>query len=241
LRDAGWRRIAGFRVVVAWPETGYASPPPTPPGGLRARLAGFAGVLLILAGAGAVIVAVGSQVHAPQPSQVTAGATGPGGKGEGPSLQRSMPVSVDIPAIGVNSVLLHLGVNSDGTMQVPSLVTSAGEAAWYKYSATPGHIGASVIEGHVDSYQGPAVFFRLGALRPGDTVDVTLADGVTAIFRVTGVRRYLKVDFPAKAVYGQTNYAALRLITCGGAFDYTTGHYLSSIIVFASLASSRHS
>ena len=241
MSDAGWRRIAGFRVVVAWPETGYASPPPTPPGGLRARIAGTAGVLLLLAGICAVIVAVGSQVHAPQPAAAAAGAIGPDGKAEGPSLRPSMPVSVDIPAIDVNSKLLHLGVNSDGTMQVPSLVTSADEAAWYKYSTTPGHIGASVIEGHVDSYQGPAVFFRLGALHPGDTVDVRLADGITAIFRVTGVRQYLKADFPAKDIYAQTDYAALRLITCGGTFDYATGHYLSSVIVFASLASSTHS
>jgi len=118
------------------------------------------------------------------------------------------------------------------------LYTAAGEAAWYKYSATPGQIGASVIEGHLDSYQGPAVFFRLGALRPGDSVDVTLADGITAVFRVTGVRRYPKSNFPAKTIYGATDYAALRLITCGGAFDYATGHYLSSTVVFASLTSS---
>jgi sortase (surface protein transpeptidase) len=148
-------------------------------------------------------------------------------------------VSVTIPAIGVDSKLLHLGVNSDGTIQVPSLVTSSDEAAWYKYSPTPGQIGASVIEGHVDSYSGPAVFYRLGALRPGDIIDVTLADGVTGIFRVTGVREYAKSNFPAKAIYGMTNYAALRLITCGGVFDYATGHYLSSTVVFASLISSR--
>jgi sortase (surface protein transpeptidase) len=150
-----------------------------------------------------------------------------------------VPVSLTIPAIGVNSALLHLGLNADGTIQVPSLVTSAGEAAWYKYSATPGQVGASVIEGHVDSYHGAAVFFRLGALSPGDTIDVRLADGVTAIFRVTGVREYLKTHFPAKEIYGATNYAALRLITCGGVFDFTTKHYLSSTVVFASLVSSR--
>ena len=135
--------------------------------------------------------------------------------------------------------MLHLGLNADGTIQVPSLVTSAGMAAWYKYSATPGQVGASVIEGHVDSTQGPAVFFRLGALSPGDTIDVRLADGITAIFRVTGVREYAKSQFPAKVIYGATGYAALRLITCGGVFDYTTGHYLSSTVVFASLVSSR--
>jgi hypothetical protein len=235
LGDARWPRIAGFRVVASWPEGGYARPPE--PVSRRARLAGVAGVALILGGIAAVGVTSLSQQHAPQPSAAAGGAIGPAG--QGPSLQRSVPVSMDIPAIGVTSKLLHVGLNADGTIQVPSLVTSAGEAAWYEYSATPGQIGASVIEGHVDSYQGPAVFYRLGALVPGDTIDVTLADGITAIFRVTGVREYPKTNFPAKAIYGATGYAALRLITCGGVFDYATGHYLSSTVVFASLASSR--
>jgi sortase (surface protein transpeptidase) len=154
-------------------------------------------------------------------------------------LRRSLPVSVDIPAIGVHSKLLHLGVNPDGTMQVPSLTSRAGQAAWYKYSPTPGQIGASVIEGHVDSYRGPAVFFRLGALRPGDRVRVRLADGVTAVFRVTGVRQYPKSKFPARKIYGPTRFASLRMITCGGVFDYRTQNYLSSTVVFASLMSAR--
>jgi hypothetical protein len=195
------------------------------------------GVLLVLGGMSAVGITFLSQQHAPQPSAAAHGAIG--AAGQGPSLQRSVPVSVDIPAIGVSSQLLDLGLNPDGTIQVPSLVTSAGEAAWYKYSATPGQVGVSVIEGHVDSDQGPAVFYRLGALQPGDTINVTLADGITAIFRVTGVREYAKSNFPADAIYGTTNYAALRLITCGGVFDYATGHYLSSTVVFASLTSSR--
>jgi hypothetical protein len=199
------------------------------------------GIMLLLAGLITIGVAVGSQRHAPQPSKSAAGLTGPRTHAHGLTLSRSEPISVNIPAIGVHSSLLHLGLNANGTIQVPSLTTSANRAAWYKYSATPGQIGTSVIEGHVDSYQGPAVFFRLGALLPGDTVDVTLADGVTAVFRVSGVRQYLKVDFPAKTIYGASNYAALRLITCGGAFDYATGHYLSSTVVFASLASYRRS
>ena len=220
------------------PESRAVTPSiPVPTIGAWARMAGVFGVLLILAGTGTVGVVFLSQRHAPQPSAGAAGAITPAG--HGPRLRRSVPVSVAIPAIGVTSNLLHLGLNADGTIQVPSLVTSAGEAAWYKYSATPGQIGASVIEGHVDSDQGPAVFFRLGALHPGDTIDVTLADGMTAIFRVTGVRQYLKSDFPTRAIYGATDYAALRLITCGGVFDYATGHYLSSTVVFASLTTSR--
>jgi hypothetical protein len=224
-------------VVVSWPENGCA-PPPSTPVGLRARVAGLAGVLLIACGLATIGLAIAAQQHAPQPSAAAAGALG--SSGHGPSLHRSLPVSVNIPVIGVESRLLHLGLNSDGTIQVPPLDTSANLAAWYKYSATPGQIGASVIEGHVDSRQGPAVFYRLGALRPGDTIDVTLADGITAIFRVTGVREYNKSDFPAKTIYGAARFAALRLITCGGPFDYITGHYLRSTVVFASLASYRH-
>lgn len=230
------RRIAGFRVVTYWRDSAYA--PPVPPrGSARGRLAGLAGALLILFGVAAVAVAFLLQQHAPSPSAGAAGSIG-FGRAHQLRLRRSVPVSVHIPAIGVTANLLHLGVTADGAIEVPSLYTEAGEAAWYKYSVTPGQIGASVIEGHVDSYSGPAVFFRLGSLRPGDRVDVTLADRVTAVFRVTGVREYLKSRFPANVIYGATSYAALRLITCSGAFDYTTGHYLSSTVVYASLISS---
>jgi hypothetical protein len=197
------------------------------------------GTALVLGGLSAIGLAIASQVHAPQPAASAAGTTSTGR--HGPSLPRSVPLRVDIPAIGVRTQLLDLGLNSDGTIAVPSLSTDAGEAAWYKYSATPGQIGSSVIEGHVDSYGGPAVFFRLGALHPGDTIDVTLTDGVTAIFRVTGVREYPKAEFPDRLVYGPTDYAALRLITCGGDFDSATGHYLSSTVVFAELKSERRS
>jgi hypothetical protein len=224
-------------VVVSWPQSGFA-PPPRVRASLRARLAGMAGALLIAGGAAAVGVAFSAQVHAPQASAAAAGSTGPSA-GRGPWLRRSRPVSVAIPAIGVKAGVLRLGVNSDGTMQVPSVYTQASQAAWYKYSVTPGQIGASVIEGHVDTRHGSAVFFRLGALRPGDRIDVRLADGVTAVFRVTGVRRYLKSRFPAKVIYGAVGYAALHLITCGGSFDGATGHYLSSTVVFASLTSAR--
>ena len=236
LGEAEHQRIAGFRVVVSWPQSRFA-PPPRPSVSPRARVAGLIGVLLIVAGTAAVGVAVGGQDHAPQPSAAASGAIA--SRGSGPWVRRSMPVSVNIPAIGVHSELLRLGVNPDGTIQVPSLFGRADEAAWYKYSVTPGQYGASVIEGHVDSRHGPAVFFRLGALRPGNRVEVRLADGVTAVFRVTGVRQYAKSRFPARIIYGASRYAALHLITCGGAFDFSTGHYLSSTVVFASLVSSR--
>jgi len=166
-------------VVRAWPDDSHFAPAPPPRGRARVRLSGIAGVVLVVAGAGAIAVAVLAQQHAPSPASSAAGAVGAAAKG--PSLGRSVPVSVSIPQIGVRSKLLSLGLNPDGSIAVPSLATSADEAAWYKYSVTPGQVGAAVIEGHVDSYQGPAVFFRLGALRPGNQIDVTLADGITQV------------------------------------------------------------
>jgi len=224
---------------MSWPDSQFAPDPP-PPGRARIRLAGLAGAVLLLGGAAAIGVAALAQQHAPSPAAAAAGTVGPAGSRE-PSLARSSPVSVAIPAIGVRSPLLRLGLNPDGTIQVPDLSTSADEAAWYKYSVTPGQIGTAVIEGHVDSEVGPAVFYRLGALHPGDHIDVTLADGMTAVFRVTGVREYTKADFPTEMIYGNTHFASLRVVTCGGTFDYATGHYLSSVVVFASLASSGRS
>jgi hypothetical protein len=232
----GSPRIAGLRVVMSWPDSQFAPQPP-PRGRARVRLAGLAGVSLVFGGAIAMLVAALTQQHAPAPAASAAGHIGPGGA-KVQVLHQSQPVSVAIPAIGVQSRLLHLGRNKDGTMQVPDLTTSANEAAWYKYSVTPGQVGTAVIEGHVDSYQGPAVFFRLGALRPGNHINVTLADGITAVFRVTGVREYAKAEYPANTIYAPAHYAALRVITCGGDFDGATGHYLSSVVVFASLVSS---
>ena len=224
---------------MSWPDSQFAPAPP-PPGRARIRLAGLTGTALLFGGAAAIAVAVLAQQHAPSPAAAAAGTVGPAAPRE-PSLRRSSPVSVTIPAIGVRSPLLRLGLNPDGTMAVPDLATSADEAAWYKYSVTPGQIGTAVIEGHVDSEVGPAVFFRLGALRPGDHIDVALADGMTAVFRVTGVREYTKIDFPTEMIYGPTHYSSLRLVTCGGTFDYATGHYLGSVVVFASLVSSERS
>jgi sortase (surface protein transpeptidase) len=140
----------------------------------------------------------------------------------------------------VHSALLYLGLTAQHTLQVPAPGPQYNQAAWYKYSSAPGSLGPAVLLGHVDSAaQGPSVFFNLGDLRPGDKVLVTRADGLVADFRVDGVRRYPKDQFPTQLVYGATDHAALRLITCGGPFDHATGHYLDNIVVFASLIGSQ--
>ena len=141
------------------------------------------------------------------------------------------PVSLTIPLIGVKTNLITLGLAQGGVMQVPTSTTVAG---WYTGSPRPGSIGSAIIVGHIDSVSGPGVFYRLPELRGGDDVFVKRADGTTAEFRVTAIQTYLKDHFPTQTVYGPTPDAELRLITCGGAFDAATHHYLSNIVVYAS-------
>ncbi len=144
-------------------------------------------------------------------------------------VRRSRPLHLTIPAIGVSVSVGELGLNKDGTVQVPATTTVTG---WYRYGPAPGQQGSAVILGHVDSYKGPGVFFYLRSLRPGDPVMVSLADHVVVHFKVIGVREYSKNDFPAKLVYGMRRYSALQLVTCGGVFDHATGHYDSNIVVY---------
>ncbi len=146
----------------------------------------------------------------------------------------SIPVSLRVPALGISVSLSRLGLNTDGTVQVPTDVQQPG---WFDLGPTPGQIGSAVILGHVDSFRGPGVFFNLRKLLVGDQIFVALADGVVTTFGVTSVVQYLKTQFPANKVYGSDGASALQLVTCGGQFDPSTGHYLSNIVVYTSFTS----
>lgn len=151
----------------------------------------------------------------------------------GPALAASDPVGLDIPAIGVRAnSLVALGLAKDGSIEVP---TDFAQPGWYNLGPTPGEFGPAVIAGHVDSKAGPAVFYRLGELKAGQRVTVTRKDGSVATFAIDRVARYAKADFPTTLVYGPTTRAEIRLVTCGGAFDATTGHYVDNIVAFGHL------
>jgi hypothetical protein len=147
-----------------------------------------------------------------------------------PMRQASAPVRVRMPSIGVDSPLVRLGVDGDGVLVPPE---DFGRAGWFADGPVPGEVGPAVIAGHVDSYEGPAVFFRLRDLTVGDEVLVDLADGTTERFTVSGTDRYPKDRFPTDAVYGPTPRAELRLITCGGEFDSDRRSYRDNVVVFA--------
>ena len=147
----------------------------------------------------------------------------------------SPPVRLVIPAIGVATRLVRLGLEADGAMAVPA---DYGRAGWFAEGPAPGQVGPAVIAGHVDSRTGPAVFHRLRELRPGQAVLVERADGTRLRFVVEQARSYPKASFPTADVFGPVPSAALRLITCGGDFDRARGSYRDNLVVFAGLAAS---
>jgi hypothetical protein len=146
-----------------------------------------------------------------------------------PDALPAPPTRVRIPAIGVNSALEPLRLDAHGALTPPTDYATAG---WYADGTAPGDVGPAVIAGHVDSRTGPAVFFRLRDLRPGDRVEVARG-GRWLGFQVVATGRYPKNRFPAAQVYGPTPDAQLRLITCGGDFDRGRGSYVDNVVVYA--------
>jgi hypothetical protein len=186
--------------------------------------------VLVIVGTGSLFLGLKGHEQ-PLPGPVSAPTTQPPAVLQEFAL-RSTPVQLRVPAIGLNVSLSTLGLNANGTVQVPTNVQQPG---WYRGGPSPGQDGSAVILGHVDSYQGPAVFFKLRSLESGDLVDVSLADGASAEFKVAYVAMYPKTGFPDQQVYAGHGSSTLQLVTCGGAFDTQTGHYLSNVVVYTSL------
>jgi hypothetical protein len=194
--------------LVGWAALHQTGPPPAPPAS-TARAAGSPG-------------------GAPPPPGRVAEVAEPLGSS-------SSPVTLRVPAIGVDSPVDQVGLNPDRTMQVPAEGSPGYDhAAWFRFSVAPGRQGPAVIIGHVDSAAaGPSVFYALGRLRPGDRAEVVRADGATVTFAVTEVATYPKDAFPTDRVYGPTAGPELRLITCGGSFDARAGSYRDNTVVSA--------
>jgi sortase (surface protein transpeptidase) len=208
-----------------------SSHPSSPPQGVRtvpartpcrvSRTPGrWAGVLLV-----GCMVLVGCQRPAAQPEAEAAPSTRAASERE--TVTR--PVSIAIPAAGVEARVVPVGLQPDRTMEVPEV----DRAGWYELGPRPGEAGPAVIVGHVDSRSGPAVFFRLGELRSGDRIMVGQDGGAARSFLVERVERRAKEALPVERIWNQTRQPVLRLITCGGSFDRTSGHYRDNIIVYA--------
>jgi len=195
--------------------------------------------MLVLAGLSVAAVAAWtafrgtSDSSATVPGTVSTAPPPAGASPSEPALAASVPVRVVIPAIGVNAPLTRVG-RVGQSVGVPPL-DNHNLAGWFTGTVTPGQAGPSLIDGHVDSYTGPSVFFNLKNLKLADQIKVLRADGSTAVFRVTWVQVAAKTTFPWQTVLSPTSYPALRLVTCGGPYDSLTGHYTDNIVVYATM------
>ncbi|MGI5324306.1 class F sortase [Actinomadura nitritigenes] len=154
------------------------------------------------------------------------------------SLAPSAPTTIAIPRIGVSAPVGEIGLLPGGRIQEPPL-SRPNLAGWYKEGPTPGEVGPAVILGHVDANKKAAVFFRLKELKPGDKIRIGREDGTTATFTVDRTQSVGKDAFPHEKVFGESlDHPALRLVTCGGAFDPKAGHYTENLIVYSTMTAS---
>ena len=251
-RDTAAEGVAGG--TAGDPPTG-GTPPTSAPGPAAPRRRRFPLIIAaVLAVAGIVVLAIAllgqqsapeipeSAAAPPVPTtsapRTSSGAVAPVGQ----VLPASDPTAISIPSIGVSSPVNKVGLNPDGTMEVPAPGPVYDQAAWYRFSPTPGEIGPAVVIGHIDSKaNGPSVFFELARLKAGQNVTVKRADGISVTFRIDSVKSYSKNSFPLQSVYGDVSRAELRVITCGGSFDASKRSYRDNTVVFAHLVSSTRS
>ncbi|MPQ99955.1 class F sortase [Modestobacter sp. I12A-02628] len=193
---------------------------------LLATVAVTATVLAVLVGAPSTVRQSGSVQALTTPDAQ------PAVLGSSPATGGPAPVAVSMPTIGVQGSLVPLGTDASGVLVPP---TDFAQAGWFSEGTVPGDVGPAVIAGHVDSRAGPAVFYRLEELAPGDRLTVTRTDGSVLTFQVTRVGQYPKAEFPTEEVYGPVGAPELRLITCGGVFDHTRRSYVDNVVVFARL------
>ena len=187
---------------------------------------------------GAWLLHRGTETHAPpQPSAAQARADRPVDRPAAAPLPHSAPAAVRIPSIRVDAPLMSLGLTPRGSLDVPP-ATRKNLAGWYAAGTAPGETGTAIVAGHVDTAEGPAVFYRLGALKKGSMIEVGRRDGRVALFSVDAVEVYGSRDFPDEKVYGAAGRPELRVITCGGGWSAVTG-YRGNVVVFAHLTGSR--
>ncbi|WP_336216378.1 class F sortase [Nonomuraea sp. LPB2021202275-12-8] len=249
-----------------YPYGGPPAPPPQDQGGKGLRitllLAAVAGVVTVVAG---MLIVLGS----PEEYGLAAGrdalplSAQPDGKATGqpeqamfqaapnvppplpqvvpaPAMLPSTPVRIAVRRLGINAPIRSVGLAKDGTIQVPPS-NNPNLVGWYRNMSTPGEAGPAVLLGHKDTRTRSAVFSRLPEIRNGDTIEVKRQDGVTAVFTVGGIEQADKKTFPTQRVYGPQANAQLHLITCGGVYNRSTGHYTDNVIVYATMTSSYRS
>jgi hypothetical protein len=207
--------------------------PPPPDSRPGRRLGGVLSALLVLVGIFGVGAGLGLVVGAPAMPSLSLAHAKPTGPAVA-AMARSTPKRISIPSIGVSAPIIPVGLAGDGTIGTPPL-SNANLAGWYDGGPAPGQMGPAVVVGHVDGPHGESVFYKLGKLKPGQIVQLNLADRRVAVFSIYSVEAYPKGRFPGDRIYGDYSRPGLRLITCGGRFIGGSTGYADNVVVYATL------
>lgn len=214
-------------------------PPSAPEGGRPSRHRRTAAVAALAAGVALALTGTVALVThgSPEPARVDIGTLpvpqGADGHAATSDPRSAPPMRIRISAIGLDHALVGLRVQQDGHLGVPARPDQIG---WWSDGPRPGDPGAAVIVGHVDSATGPAAFYGLSTLHPGETISVERGDHTKADFTVRALRQYEKDAFPDDQVYVTAGPPVLRLITCGGSYDRERGGYRDNVVVYATLS-----
>ncbi len=214
------------------------TPVPVPPAGRNPVPTGPIAIALVLVGLFCVSLGIGNATGFSL-SDMFRGPDKPPPRAF-PVMEPSRPLTISIPAIGVDAPVRRVGLAEDGSVAVPPL-DRHNQAGWFERGPTPGQFGPAMIVGHADTRTGPSIFHNLGRLRPGATVEVTRQDGSVAVFEVNSVERFDKANLPAGRVYGDYTRPGLRLVTCTGRWLGGSIGYSDNLVVFASLVRTRDS
>ncbi|MFF4417382.1 class F sortase [Streptosporangium sp. NPDC001559] len=155
-----------------------------------------------------------------------------------PAMQPSTPLRLVIKRLNINAPITSVGLDKKGAIEVPS-VGNPNLVGWYRSGPTAGEAGPAIMLGHKDTRSGSAVFSRLAEIRNGDEIEVRRQDGIIAVFTVDGLEQADKTVFPTQRVYGDSPIPRLHVITCGGTYNRTTGHYTDNVIAYATMTSTR--
>lgn len=197
----------------------------------------IATVTVVALCSGAWLLHNGAETHAPPQPAAAEALPGHPDPRSAPALPPSPPDRIRIPSIHVDAPMTGLGLTQSGSLEVPP-AERENLAGWYEAGTTPGETGTAIVAGHVDNADGPAVFYDLGALKRGATIEVDRRDGGVAVFTVDAVEVYDAREFPDEKVYGAARRPELRVITCGGGYSRATG-YQGNVVVFAHMTGSR--
>lgn len=232
-----------------------------PPGGGILRsvlvLAGAAGVVTVLVGLLMMAVSPGEyglpEQRTTLPPRSAANATGPvdpyfradptapppmPSAPAAPAMQPSTPLRLVVKRLNINAPITSVGLDKKGAIEVPP-VGDPNLVGWYRSGPTPGEAGPAIMLGHKDTRSGSAVFSRLAEIRNGDEIEIRRQDGIIAVFTVGGLEQADKTVFPTQRVYGESPVPQLHLITCGGTYNHTTGHYADNVIAYATMTGTR--